>query len=171
MVGELALEEVYAARLDAIRPTREEIQLLSAAYVAAVEPGAVELLRTLQEAGTTLAIVSGGLREALLPLAKLLDVPAASVHAVDIVHDAEGNYVSVALSQPLSQQDGKPRIVRSLSLPHPSVMVGDGSTDAAVRGETDQFIAYTGVARRPVIVASADAEARSFVELSALLLA
>ena len=48
-------------------------------------------------------------------------------------------------------------------------MIGDGSTDAAVRGLADEFIAYTGVVRRPNIVAVADAEATDFAELHDLL--
>lgn len=169
MAGELPLEQVYAARLDTIRPTLGEIELLGAAYVAAVEPGAVELMTALRAAHVHVAIVSGGLRSALLPLGGLLGVPAQAVHGVDIVHDARGLYVSLAPSQPLSRQDGKPRVVRALGLAPRSVMVGDGSTDAAVRGETNAFIAYTRVARRPLVVASADAEARNFTELHTLL--
>jgi hypothetical protein len=48
-------------------------------------------------------------------------------------------------------------------------MVGDGSTDAAVRGVVDNFFAYTGVARRESVVAVADAEAKNFDELRSLL--
>lgn len=169
MAGELALESVYAARLDAIRPTLHEMAALGDAYVAAIEPGAITLIENLQRAGVTVAIVSGGLRSALLPLARALGISEANVHAVDLRFDADGNFVSLAQAQQLSQQDGKPRVVRHLSLARPSVMIGDGSTDAAVRGETDAFIAYTRVARRLSVVASADAEARNFDELTTLL--
>jgi hypothetical protein len=48
-------------------------------------------------------------------------------------------------------------------------MIGDGSTDAAVRGVVTEFIAYTGVARRENVVAVADAEADSFAALYPLL--
>lgn len=169
MAGELALHQVYEERLAAIRPTRDELAQLAVAYIAAMEPGARELLAALATAGVRVAIVSGGLRDALLPLAHELGIDAASVFAVTLRFDAGGHYVSIADDQPLAQQDGKPRIVRALALARPSVMIGDGSTDAVVRGETDAFIAYTRVARRELVVAMADAEARDFSELSALL--
>ena len=171
MVGELSLEDVYALRLDAIRPTRNEIALLSAAYVSAIEPGAAQLCAELRQAEVALAIVSGGLRDALLPLAEKLGLDATEVHGVELRFDERGYYVSLAEAQPLAKQTGKPFVVRNLSLQRPSVMVGDGSTDAAVRGATDAFIAYTGVARREPIVALADAEARNFDELCSLLFA
>lgn len=59
--------------------------------------------------------------------------------------------------------------MQRLQLRTPTVMVGDGSTDAAVRGVVDSFIAYTGVARREKVVAVADAEANSFAALRPLL--
>lgn len=169
MAGAIALEEVYAARLDVIKPTRDEIMALSAAYIAAIEPGAAQLLSELHAADVVVHVVSGGLRDALLPMAALLGIVPAQVHAVDITFDADGQYVSLAPSQMLSTQDGKPRLVRRLSLPRMSVMIGDGSTDAAVRGEVNAFFAYTAVARRPLVVTAADAEARSFPELRTLL--
>lgn len=169
MAGEIALEDVYAARLDVIKPTRDEITALSAAYIAAIEPGAAQLLSELHAADVVVHVVSGGLRDALLPMAALLGIVPAQVHAVDIKCDADGQFVSLAPSQLLSTQDGKPRLVRRLALPRKSVMIGDGSTDAAVRGEVDAFFAYTAVARRPQVVAVADAEARGFPELRTLL--
>ena len=169
MAGELALENVYAARLDIIKPTREEIARLSAAYVAAVEPGAALLIAELQAKHVRVLIVSGGLRAALLSLAEFLGVMPADVHAVELLHDDAGRYLSLAPNQLLTLQDGKPKVVRALALPRPSAMVGDGSTDAAARDETDAFFAYTGVARRSQVVAAANAEARNFAELRRLL--
>lgn len=169
MNGELSLEDVYGARLDVIKPTVDEIRRLSRAYIEAIEPGAHDVITELRNAGVRVVIVSGGLRTALLPLAALFAVPTDEVFAVELVHDAEGQYVSLAPDQPLSRQDGKPRVVKDLALAAGSAMVGDGSTDAAVRGVTDQFFAYTRVARRPPVVAVADAEARDFSELRSLL--
>ncbi|MEP6835620.1 MAG: HAD-IB family phosphatase [Gemmatimonas sp.] len=170
MDGKLPLEQVYAARLDLIRPTRDEIERLGAAYVAAIEPGAALLIAELSARKVRVVIVSGGLRAALLPLAALLGVGRNDVFAVDLMHDDHGQYLAVAPNQLLSLQDGKPRVVRALALPAPSAMVGDGSTDAAVRDVTDTFIAYTGVARRVSVVAVASAEAPNFAVLRSLLL-
>ncbi|MBC8086933.1 MAG: HAD-IB family phosphatase [Phycisphaerae bacterium] len=169
MSGELPLEEVYAARLGIIRPTLAEIDALAAAYIGSVEPGAAELIRDLHDSGMQLHIVSGGLKQALLPLAAALGVSAECVHAVELVHDERGKYVSLADDQPLSRQDGKPRVVRALALPRPSVIVGDGSTDLMVRGDTDLFVAYTAVVRRSAVVAGADFEAHSFAALQSIL--
>lgn len=169
MSGELALEFVYGARLEVIKPTLDEIEALGRAYVATAVPGAAFLIAELQAKGVRVVVVSGGLRAALLPLAATLGIAERDVYAVDLVHDGDGNYVSLAPQQLLSLQDGKPRVVRALGLRRPSVMIGDGATDAAVRDDADMFIAYTGVARRPSVVAVAGAEARNFAELREVL--
>jgi phosphoserine phosphatase len=124
----------------------------------------------LAASGSEVTLLSGGLRDAILPLAEFLDIPAARVHAVSLRYDADGTYESLDGEQPLATQRGKPATLFALGLPRPLVMVGDGSTDAAVRGVSDTFIAYTGVARRPNVVAVADAEARDFSTLHDLLL-
>ncbi|MBL0170831.1 MAG: HAD-IB family phosphatase [Gemmatimonadaceae bacterium] len=169
MAGEMPLEDVYLWRVQAIAPTAAEIGALSDAYREAVQPGAVELIAALRDAGCAVHVLSGGLRAALLPLAHDLGVPSDQVHAVTLATDASGRYVALDGDQPLATQLGKAKVLASLQLERPVVMIGDGSTDAAARGVTEGFIAYTGVARRPSVVAVADAEASSFAALALLL--
>ena len=169
MTGEITLESVYVRRLELIRPTRDEIALLSRAYIREVQTGARALCAVLAASGSEVTLLSGGLRDAILPFAAYLDIPAARVHAVSIRYDADGRYASLDGEQPLATQRGKPSTLFALGLPRPMVMIGDGSTDAAVRGVSDTFIAYTGVARRPNVVAVADAEAPDYSTLHDLL--
>jgi HAD superfamily phosphoserine phosphatase-like hydrolase len=172
MAGEIPLESVYAQRLALIRPTRQELRELGAAYVAAVEPGARALCAVLLAAGCGIALLSGGLREAILPLAHHVGIDDEDVHAVEIDFDEHGEFVGLRGDQPLATQQGKPQTLHALraEFERPIVMVGDGSTDAATRGVTDAFIAYTGVVRRAAVVAVADAEAADFTALHSLLI-
>lgn len=170
MAGEVSLESVYAERLSLIRPTRDEVALLARAYIREVQPGARALCAVLAASGSEVTLLSGGLRDAIIPFAEYLDIPASRVHAVSVQYDGDGRYASLDGVQPLATQRGKPATLYALGLARPLVMVGDGSTDAAVRGISDKFIAYTGVARRANVVAVADDEARDYSELHDLLL-
>ena len=172
MAGEIPLESVYAQRLALIRPTRQELRELGDAYVAAVQPGARALCAVLLAAGCDIALVSGGLREAILPLAHHVGIDDEDVHAVEVDFDDDGGFVGLRGVQPLATQQGKPQVLHALrdQLERPIAMVGDGSTDAATRGVTDAFIAYTGVVRRAAVVAVADAEAVDFRALHSLLI-
>jgi phosphoserine phosphatase len=169
MAGELPIEAVYTRRLKRIRPTAGELIALAEAYRESLQPGAQELLTRLQRAGCQVHLLSGGLRIAIVPIALQLGVPIDRVHAVSLVRDTDGTMSLLDGDQPLSTQRGKPLTVHRLALAKPIVMIGDGSTDAVVRGVVTEFIAYTGVARRESVVAVADAEADSFAALYPLL--
>ena len=169
MAGEMPLEAVYTRRLERIRPTAAELLQLANAYQHAIEPGARELIFELHAARVHVHLLSGGLRPSIIPLALQLGVAADRVHAVSLAQDANGTFSLLDGEQPLATQQGKPLTVQRLQLRTPVAMVGDGSTDAAVRGVVDRFFAYTRVARREKVVAVADAEAPSFEALRELL--
>jgi phosphoserine phosphatase len=171
MRGEIALDAVYGERLAAVRPTRAEIAALADAYVDAIAPGAASTVARLHAAGVRVVLVSGGLRQAILPLATTLGVAGADVHAVDVRLDDEGGYAGFDVESPLATQAGKPVVVAALALPRPLLAVGDGATDAALRAVADAFVAYTGFARRDAVVAVADHQVSSFTQLLELVLA
>lgn len=175
MNGELPLDAVYAERIARIRPTRAELDALSAEYIERLLPGTDALVRALHEAGVTVHIVSGGIRDALLPMAAALGIPASHVHAVTLQSpDGDDAFDAVAPDQPLASQTGKPTVVQQLraigAAPSPIVMIGDGSTDAAVAPHVDTFIAFTAITHRPAVRAAAQAEATSMADLQDLLL-
>jgi phosphoserine phosphatase len=170
MRGEIALESVYGERLALIRPTSDEIDALAREYVAAIAPGAVESLAALRGACVRIAVVSGGLREAILPLARRLYIPSQCVFAVAISFNDRGEFVEIDASSPLTTQSGKETVVRQLALSAPVLAVGDGATDLAMRSAVDGFAAYTGFVRREAVVKAADFEIDSFARLTALVL-
>ena len=169
MEGRLPLDAVYATRLALIRPTAHEVALLGDAYLATMVPGMRSLIRLLLIKRVQVHLVSGGVRPALLPVARHLGIGERAVHAVELAADEDGTLSRLDGEQPLATQRGKPLIVHGLAVPRPIVMVGDGATDAAVRGVVDHFIAFTGVVRRDAVVAVADAEAPSVKALHTLL--
>ena len=170
MDGSIPLDAVYGERLALIRPTRAEIDALGAAYMAAVAPDAREVIGRLQRAGVQVVLVSGGLREAILPLARHLGVAEDRLHAVGMRFDEDGEYAGFDHGSPLATQGGKPVVVARLALPAPVLAVGDGSTDVAMRSAAAAFAAYTGFVRRDAVVDKADHVIDSFARLEALVL-
>jgi phosphoserine phosphatase len=167
MDGSVALESVYGARLARIAPTRDELTALAAAYIGAIAPHARSVIAQGQARGVRWVIVSGGIREAILPLAAHVGIAAADVHAVSVQTDARGDYVGFDERSPLTRRGGKPQLLRSImaSLEAPIVAVGDGSTDAELAAEVAAFWAFTGSVRRATVVAAAAAECASFVDV------
>src|SRR5690349_11355468 len=84
MNGEIALDEVYARRLEIIRPTLADVEALGRRYVDSLIPGAAETIKTLQDAGVDVHLVTAGIAQAIAPLASHLNIAARAVHAVSL---------------------------------------------------------------------------------------
>ena len=172
--GGIALQDVYATRLAMIRPTRAEIAQLGREYVRTVADGARACVEALRAAGVHVIIVSGGLRDAILPLAHSLGVPDIDLHAVGISFTDSDEYAGFDVASPLACTGGKPVLVRDLGLCAPALAVGDGITDAELRTAAppavDAFAAFTGVARRDAVQRVADYSIEQFSELLPIVL-
>lgn len=166
MNGEIALDSVYGERLALIRPTRSDVDELGQVYRRTIAEGAAQAIAAWAKRGLRVALVSGGIREAIAPVARELGIP---VYAVSLRFDDKGDYVDFDRASTLATQDGKLEVVRSLALPRPILAVGDGATDVAMKQAVDRFVAYTGFVRRQQVVAAADAVAASFRELELIL--
>lgn len=170
MDGELPIEAAYERRLAAIAPTRAEVAALANAYIAAIVPGAADTIAAAQRAGVDVRLLSGGLHEAIVPMARVLGLEPQRVHAVELQWDADGHVCALVPDSPLAHSGGKPRVLRALGLGEPVLAVGDGSTDAELAPHVARFVAFTGVVRRPAVVAAAHTEAATFDEITRMVL-
>jgi len=171
MNGDLALDAVYGERLGAVRPSRGDLEALASAYEQALAPGAAAAIERMREAGRRIVLVSGGIRNAILPVARRLGIDDLDVHAVNVLVDNDGEYETYDAHSPMTTAEGKRSVVAALALPRRLVAVGDGATDLAIRPVADAFIAFTGYVRREPVVAGADAVVESFDQLVELVLA
>jgi D-3-phosphoglycerate dehydrogenase len=166
MAGDLPFGEALRRRLALLPLTRTHVAELASRILDEGTPSVRRNLRFFRENAGRIVILSGGFREIIAPLAAHLHVPAERVLCNDLIYDADGRVVGVDEANPLSQAGGKPTLIRSLNLPGPVVMIGDGWTDAEVKleGGADRFHAFTEIVRRDRVVAAADTEAPSMDE-------
>ena len=170
MNGQIPIEAVYGERMQAIRPDRAEIEELGGIYIDRMARGARELFADLHEHGIEIVMVSGGLREAIAPLAAELGVDLQHVHAVSIYFDTDGSYAGFEESSPMTRQNGKRLLVGSMGLEAPVLAVGDGMTDSEMKSAVDGFAAFTEFTNRPPVVERADFVIENFDQLRALVL-
>lgn len=158
MRGEVPLEAVYGARLALLRPGRSAIEALARHYIAAAVPGAKETVHSLLAHGVVVRILSGGIRQAILPFAAWLGLADADVAAVELRFDRAGNYTGFDEQSPLARSGGKRTVLEGWRhvLPRPVLMVGDGMTDLEARPAVDCFVAFAGVTDRPEVTGAAD---------------
>jgi len=157
MNGELALEAVYGKRLELIKPDKVQMDWLAELYVAEMVEGVEEVFCTLIEQGKQIHIISGGIRQAILPLAKKLGLPADHVHAVNVFFNADGSYNDFDQQSPLAKTGGKAIICKQIQQDDISMaMIGDGKTDLEARQAGAKIIGFGGVMQRDIVVEQAD---------------
>ncbi|MCK5898671.1 MAG: HAD-IB family phosphatase [Methylococcales bacterium] len=157
MNGEMALEAVYQKRLDLIRPNKAAITAVADLYISEMVDGVKEVFEALQTHQKQIHIISGGLRQAILPLAKVLKIPEENVHAVDVFFDTDGEYHNYNQDSPLARTGGKADICQKISLDtQKMILIGDGKTDLEAQQVGVKVIGFGGVARRELVEKQAD---------------
>jgi phosphoserine phosphatase len=154
MNGEIPLEEVYARRLEMIRPSQKDLEALAAQYVDSLVDGARETISRLRDAGAIVQLVSAGVEQAILPLARELGVGA--VHAVRL-RFKDGAYDGFEPSF-LTRTGGKELVIRDIRArtKGKAAMIGDGASDLEAKPAVDLFIGFGGVHIRPRVRDNAD---------------
>ena len=151
MNGDIALEDVYARRLDLIRPSREAVERLGQQYVASLVDGARDTISALREAGCDVHLVSAGILQAIMPLAEHLDIPPRAIHAVALMFDDEGRYADFDRRSLLTRVGGKELVVHSILARSKgkAAFIGDGVSDLETKPAVSLFIGFGGVQVRP----------------------
>ena len=155
MNGDIALERVYDARLNIIRPSLADVVAIGALYSETVVADARMVITSLLEKGKRLFVVSGGILQAVSPFALSLGFEEEHIHAVQLLFDRHGCYAGFAAS-PLVTSLGKREVIRALRTPgRRAMLVGDGTSDLAAKDEVDVFVGFGGVVARTEVRAHA----------------
>lgn len=157
MAGELPLALVYERRLELLAPRREQVARLVDLYRQHAVPDAREVIAALRHLGKHVGVLSGGIFEPVFHFACSLGISGHNVHAVRVGFDADGAYGGFDRSSPLWRNGGKVEALRALPVDHhPLAFVGDGITDAELRGHVARFVGFGGIIARPRVRELAD---------------
>lgn len=167
MNGEIPLEEVYGRRLELIRPTEKSVLALGSHYIKSMVDGAKAVVGALLEAGCDVHLVTAGIEQAVLPLARHLGIRESAVHAVRLNFDESGEYEGFDSRSKLIRTGGKEIVILDArARSHgKAALIGDGVSDLEARDAVDLFIGFGGVAKRERV----QREAPTFIDEASLL--
>lgn len=148
MEGHIAFEDIFGKRLEIIKPTRKQLAGIGKFYVSTLVADAEPVAEALQGLGIEVHIVSGGYRDAVLPVAEKLDVPPERVHANDLYFNEKGEYTGFDKENPLSRSGGKAEVLKKLPGEKRTMLIGDGASDAEVGEQVELFVGFGGVEKR-----------------------
>lgn len=180
MNGELALEEIYAKRLKALKPTRGQVVQVRQIYKQNIVQDAAELIAALQYLDHEVYIISGGLAEPVVEFGLYLGVPRQNIRAVGLQYNAlSGTWWQHLDENPnaserylsyteggLTISDGKAQIVEELvgNQTGKTLLIGDGVSDLLAGTVVDLFVGFGGVVKRSKVAQ----EAPVFIESDSL---
>jgi len=167
MNGRIPLDQVYARRLDIIRPTEDDVEKLAAKYADSIVDGVKETIAALRNVGALVHLITGGIEQAVLPLAESLGVSERNVHAVRLRFSANGAYEDFDRRSFLARPGGKELVVRDIrARSHgKAAFVGDGVSDLEAKDAVDLFIGFGGVVVRPLVKENAHIFVTSFRDI------
>jgi phosphoserine phosphatase len=155
MNGEIPLDQVYARRLEMIRPNRAAIDNLAKRYLDSIVGGTEETMAALKDVGCVIHLVTAGIEQALEPLAAKLGI---ALHAVPLRFAASGDYEDFDRKSLLARPRGKETVVRDIRArtKGKAAFVGDGVSDLETKPAVDLFIGFGGVHTRARVRDNAD---------------
>lgn len=112
-------------------------------------------------------VVSGGFRELILPITSIFGIPDDHVFANEFMFDFHGKIIGIHEKNPLSQDRGKAKVVKNLSLHGTGIVLGDGMTDFEILKENPRcrFFAFTEHVARGEVVKRAERAVSSLDQL------
>lgn len=159
MQGGMKFQDALAQRLDAMKPSRQQVLDCVAAHPAPLTPGIASVIAKLHDRKTDVYFVSGGFRMMIEPIAATVGVAKDRIFANTILFDEEGDYAGFDANELTSRDMGKPAALQHLKDTfgyQTMVMVGDGATDAQAKPPATAFIGFGGVSIREAVKESAD---------------
>lgn len=161
MNGSVTFEEALAARLSLFNPSLAQVQACLEKRPPRISPGMADLINKLRARKTDVYLISGGFRQMINPVAKVLGVRPENIFANQLLFGTSGEFLGFDRDEPTSRSGGKATAVRKIRKEHgynTMIMIGDGATDLEARqpGGADLFICYGGVQLRESVAKNAD---------------
>lgn len=166
MEGKIGFFEELSERLKLLKINKTHIPLWVKKLRREVTDSIRRNKQFFKENKEQIYIISGAFKECIVPIVTKFDIREDHVFANTFIFNQKGFVIGVDDTNPLSQDNGKVRVIRSLKLDGEVSVVGDGHSDYVTKkfGSATKFIAFTENIERKAIVKKADHIAPSFDE-------
>ena len=164
MDGKITFPQSLGRRLKLFSSRKEHISQLIRLLKENISDSVIPNKEFFQINNKKIYIISGGFEDFIYPIVRDFGITKENILANKFVFDDEGKIIGIDESRLLAQENGKVKAVRSLNLPKPICVVGDGWTDYEIKqkGSADLFCAYCENVERKAVVKTADKIAHNF---------
>lgn len=166
MEGKLSFTESLAARVKLLNANKGHLDLLVKHLKSKVSSSFQRNKAFFKKHADQVLIVSGGFKEFITPVVKQYHIKKSNIYANTFVFDEAGNIVGYDTENPLSQENGKVKLLKQMPIAGDIYGIGDGHSDFQLKesGMIKKFFAYTENIERKTVAEKADHVAPSFDE-------
>lgn len=166
MDGTIPFGQSLHQRITLLKASRKDIEKVAKELKKNISSSIQRNKKFFKKYKNNIYIISGGFKEIILPVVKPFGILENHIFANTFVYDKKGKITGVDEKNPLSQNNGKLKLLKSLHLNGDITVIGDGYTDYQLKesGLVKEFIAFTENVEREVVIKKADGIAHSFDE-------
>ena len=168
MNGEFSFSESLKERIALLNANKSHLSQLIDRLKKLVSKSIERNREFFEKNSENVFIVSSGFKEFIVPIVTEFGIKAENVYANNFEFDAKEDIVGFDKANPLSEDKGKVKLLKTLTFHGKDVyVIGDGYTDYEIResGLANKFYAFTENVERDKVVEKADHIAPSFDEI------
>ena len=166
MEGKLSFAESLGKRIQLLSGNKKQVTEVGKLLKEKISPSVLHNKDFFLKHKDYIYIISGGFKEFIYPVVKQFGIRSDHIFANTFVYDNNESIIGIDTNNPMSQDNGKVKVVESLKLEGDIFMIGDGYTDYELkkRGHVKKFIAFTENIARDTVIKHADEIAPTFDE-------
>lgn len=160
MNGKINFQESLARRFNAVQISQDHLDLYNDEILLKhIDFNFKKIIKSIQNAGGNVFIVSGGFVDSVSVVARELGVAPEATFANEFIKD-ENYVVGFDKNNQLAKSDGKIQITKKLKLKYPDkkvICVGDGNSDYLIKksGVADEFWGFWENVQRELLIRKA----------------
>lgn len=165
--GKIPFAESLDKRLALLKANRQDVERLAAHLKKNISDSILRNKQFFKTFKDNIYIISDGFKDFIIPVIKPFGIPEDHVFANTFIYDNKGNITDFDKTNPLSQDDGKVKLIKALNLTNADTyVIGGRYTDYKLKalGLVKEFIAFTENIEGDVLVDRADRVAQTFDE-------
>ncbi len=166
MDGTIPFRKSLEERLRLLQANREHVEKTAKVLKKKITTSIFRNKSFFKTYAKNIYIISGGFKEFITPVVNPFGINENHIFANTFLFDGKNNIIGFDKANPLSQNDGKVKLLKTLKLKGEIIVIGDGYTDYKLKeaGLVNRFIAFTENIEREIVAKNADGVIASFDE-------
>lgn len=156
MEGKLSFSESLEGRVKLLQATKDDLKELVKHLKTKVSSSFSRNKKFFTEHSNNVLIVSGGFKEFITPVVRPYGIKKENIYANTFVFDERGKIIGYDRANPLSEEGGKVKLLKNMTLEGDIYGIGDGHSDFQLKesGLIKKFFAYTENIERKAVAES-----------------